>query len=197
MEYTIVIMSSRNTNIILIISYYFKLFLIIYNLIIKIGFYTPFTLNFNLLYSGSYVKRGQIIATQVGQRWKPSYNTGMGRDYTIYALRNGWVRVYKDPKIGKSFIMVAQDFEANDYQLNRGLPIKRFPHSQVTKVPKLRYFQIKYSLDQRNLGPKTKFRVNYPAPVGEPERITLSRRGIDNLPHEKIRYLKNKSVNKL
>eukprot|EP00818_Percolomonas_sp_WS_P005837 CAMPEP_0117439008 /NCGR_PEP_ID=MMETSP0759-20121206/2348_1 /TAXON_ID=63605 /ORGANISM="Percolomonas cosmopolitus, Strain WS" /LENGTH=225 /DNA_ID=CAMNT_0005230719 /DNA_START=10 /DNA_END=687 /DNA_ORIENTATION=- len=140
---------------------------------------------------GSYVKRGQMIATQTGQKWRPSYNTGMGRDYTIYALRNGWVRAYKDPKLGKSFIMVAQDFDANDYQITHGLPLKRFPHSQITRMPKVRNFQIKYTLDRRNLGPKSRFRVNYPAPVDEPERWTLTKPAIEALPYEKLRYIKS------
>ena len=43
------------------------------------------------LYGGQRVKPGQIIVRQCGTRFKPGHHVGMGKDYTLYALRDGTV----------------------------------------------------------------------------------------------------------
>ena len=43
------------------------------------------------LYGGQRAKAGSIIVRQVGTRFKPGRNVGMGRDYTLYSLIEGTV----------------------------------------------------------------------------------------------------------
>lgn len=38
---------------------------------------------------GQAVKAGNILVRQVGTRFHPGKNVGMGRDYTLYALTDG------------------------------------------------------------------------------------------------------------
>lgn len=40
---------------------------------------------------GSYIKTGQIIVRQRGCTFKGGVNVGIGRDYTLYALTDGYV----------------------------------------------------------------------------------------------------------
>lgn len=41
--------------------------------------------------AGEYVRPGQIIIRQRGQVIKPGENVGMGRDFTLFALKEGLV----------------------------------------------------------------------------------------------------------
>lgn len=43
-------------------------------------------------YGGEAVTAGTIIIRQCGTRFKPGQNVGLGKDYTIYALKDGHVR---------------------------------------------------------------------------------------------------------
>ena len=43
-------------------------------------------------YSGEIVRAGNIIVRQRGMRIKPGVNVGMGKDYTLYALSDGFIR---------------------------------------------------------------------------------------------------------
>jgi large subunit ribosomal protein L27 len=43
-------------------------------------------------FGGQYVKAGSIIIRQVGTRFQPGAGVGMGRDYTIFALTDGYVK---------------------------------------------------------------------------------------------------------
>jgi large subunit ribosomal protein L27 len=43
------------------------------------------------LFSGQDVKAGMIIVRQRGTRFKPGAGAGIGRDHTIFALRDGTV----------------------------------------------------------------------------------------------------------
>jgi large subunit ribosomal protein L27 len=43
------------------------------------------------IFSGQQVKAGMIIVRQRGSRFKPGPGAGMGRDDTIFALRDGTV----------------------------------------------------------------------------------------------------------
>lgn len=43
------------------------------------------------LFGGEWAKPGSIIIRQCGTRWHPGRNVGIGRDYTLFALRAGRV----------------------------------------------------------------------------------------------------------
>jgi len=43
-------------------------------------------------YGGQSVTAGTILVRQCGTRFKPGQNVGMGRDYTLFALKPGTVR---------------------------------------------------------------------------------------------------------
>lgn len=43
-------------------------------------------------YSGEYVRAGTILMRQHGTKVKPGQNVGLGRDYTLFALIDGYVR---------------------------------------------------------------------------------------------------------
>jgi large subunit ribosomal protein L27 len=43
-------------------------------------------------YGGEVVRSGNIIVRQRGSRIKPGTNVGMGKDYTIFATADGFVR---------------------------------------------------------------------------------------------------------
>jgi len=43
-------------------------------------------------YGGEVVRAGNIIVRQRGMTLKPGDNVGMGRDYTLFALADGFVK---------------------------------------------------------------------------------------------------------
>ncbi len=47
------------------------------------------------VYGQEVVTPGSIIVRQLGTKFKPGYNVGMGKDYTIYALVHGKVEFHK------------------------------------------------------------------------------------------------------
>ncbi len=49
-------------------------------------------------YGGEFVTAGSIIVRQCGSRFKPGLGVGLGRDYTIFAMRDGIVR-FRNRKI--------------------------------------------------------------------------------------------------
>ena len=57
------------------------------------------------IFSGQDVKAGMIIVRQRGTRFKPGPGTGIGRDDTIFALRDGTVEFRRCGE--KRFISVA------------------------------------------------------------------------------------------
>ena len=44
------------------------------------------------VYGGEAVSAGSILVRQVGTRIHPGQNVGLGRDFTLFALKNGKVR---------------------------------------------------------------------------------------------------------
>ncbi|MFV1979281.1 MAG: 50S ribosomal protein L27 [Myxococcota bacterium] len=44
------------------------------------------------VYGGEVVSAGSILVRQVGTRIHPGQNVGLGRDYTLFALKDGKVR---------------------------------------------------------------------------------------------------------
>ncbi len=43
------------------------------------------------LYGGQTAQPGSIIIRQCGTKFKPGHNVGLGKDYTLYALKDGTV----------------------------------------------------------------------------------------------------------
>ncbi len=41
------------------------------------------------LFGGQVARPGSIIVRQVGTKWRPGRNVGMGKDYTIFSLIDG------------------------------------------------------------------------------------------------------------
>ncbi|MFN4244531.1 MAG: 50S ribosomal protein L27 [Brevinematia bacterium] len=58
------------------------------------------------LYDGQFAKAGSIIVRQIGNRIYPGENTGQGRDFTIFALKDGVVKFYT--RRGKKFVSVRE-----------------------------------------------------------------------------------------
>ncbi len=50
------------------------------------------------LYGGEVAKAGAIIIRQKGTLFQPGYNVGMGRDFTLFALKAGTV-TFKGRKV--------------------------------------------------------------------------------------------------
>ena len=44
------------------------------------------------VYGGQAVNPGNIILRQCGTRWRPGKGVGLGTDYTIFALQEGFVK---------------------------------------------------------------------------------------------------------
>lgn len=44
------------------------------------------------LFAGQPAKAGNVLIRQVGEKYKPGRNTGIGKDFTIYALKDGVVK---------------------------------------------------------------------------------------------------------
>ncbi|MHC4393054.1 MAG: 50S ribosomal protein L27 [Planctomycetota bacterium] len=51
------------------------------------------------VYGGQTIKPGVIIVRQVGTRFHPGKNVGMGKDYTLFSLIDGTVRFQKNRKV--------------------------------------------------------------------------------------------------
>lgn len=48
---------------------------------------------------GQIVKPGDIIVRQRGTKYSPGKNVGLGKDFTIFALKQGRVKFFKKKKI--------------------------------------------------------------------------------------------------
>lgn len=65
------------------------------------------------IFGGQKIKIGQIIARQRGSKWYAGRNVGLGKDDTLFALKDGVVEFYRkhvrnfDNKLrGKTFVAV-------------------------------------------------------------------------------------------
>jgi len=56
------------------------------------------------LFGGQEIKVGQIILRQTGTKWKPGKNVKVGRDFTIYSLKDGVVEFGK--RLGRTIVNV-------------------------------------------------------------------------------------------
>jgi len=61
------------------------------------------------LFGGQPCSAGSIIVRQVGTRFHPGSNVGMGNDYTLYSLVDGKVRFETRKKRGKVYKRVSVD----------------------------------------------------------------------------------------
>jgi len=48
------------------------------------------------VYGNQFVKAGNIIVRQRGLKFKPGYGVQVGKDYTIFATQDGFVRFESD-----------------------------------------------------------------------------------------------------
>ncbi|KAL0479396.1 ribosomal protein mL2, mitochondrial [Acrasis kona] len=169
------------------------------------------------IHHGFKIKAGEIIIRQKGNKFWPSYNVVQGKDFTLHAMRDGWVQIVHDPEYDRKYVMVAprladiekqtqlvQNLEnekpfkphrtlkrkmgrnvANHklsldarknktvYELRKAsiLPRKRYPRTQVHRIPKMINYQIKYVEDVCNIKSRCQFKTNRLPPVKEPTRI--------------------------
>ena len=56
------------------------------------------------LFGGQLAKAGNIIVRQRGTKFHPGRNVGMGKDYTLFALKDGKVRFYRSR--GRRYVAV-------------------------------------------------------------------------------------------
>jgi large subunit ribosomal protein L27 len=101
--------------------------------------------------NGQKIKTGGIIIRQKGNKFWPGFNVGQGRDFTLYALNDGFVEFHYDQVFGRSYVNVAQSLA--ERKIN-GIPVKRIPFTQTFKIPKIKNFQIQYVVDPANIAQK-------------------------------------------
>ncbi len=58
------------------------------------------------LYDGQFARAGNIIVRQIGNKIYPGEGTAQGRDFTIFATKNGIVKFYT--KRNKKFVTVKE-----------------------------------------------------------------------------------------
>ncbi len=64
------------------------------------------------IYGGQIVKAGNIIVRQRGTVHHPGLNVGMGKDHTLFALRDGVVE-FRKRKNNRSYVSVMPPLEEN------------------------------------------------------------------------------------
>jgi len=60
------------------------------------------------LYGGQSAKAGNIIVRQRGSKINPGENVGMGKDHTLYALKDGTVEFKVCGKFGKKQVNIIE-----------------------------------------------------------------------------------------
>jgi large subunit ribosomal protein L27 len=58
------------------------------------------------LFGDQVIKNGQIIVRQKGYKYQPGKNVGVGRDFTIFALMDGFVQFSK--RLGRTVVNVRE-----------------------------------------------------------------------------------------
>ena len=56
-------------------------------------------------YGGELVQPGNILVRQRGTKFQPGENVGMGKDHTLFALKEGKV-VFRKKSSGRKFVIV-------------------------------------------------------------------------------------------
>lgn len=62
-------------------------------------------------FGGEAVIAGNILVRQRGTKFKPGHNVGLGNDYTLFALRDGYVKFHNKGAKGR-FISIEQRDDA-------------------------------------------------------------------------------------
>ena len=62
-------------------------------------------------FDGQFVLAGNILVRQRGTKFKPGHNVGQGNDFTLFALRDGYVKFLNKGAKGR-FITIEQQTEA-------------------------------------------------------------------------------------
>jgi large subunit ribosomal protein L27 len=57
-------------------------------------------------FGGEVVKAGEILVRQVGTKFHPGLNVGLGKDYTLFALTSGQVQFSRYSKTKKKVNIV-------------------------------------------------------------------------------------------
>ena len=57
---------------------------------------------------GTIVNAGEILVRQKGTKWHPGKNVGLGKDYTLYALKSGQVK-FERTKNNKSVVSITEN----------------------------------------------------------------------------------------
>ena len=57
-------------------------------------------------FGGETVRAGNIIVRQLGTKFHPGENVGLGKDYTLFALTDGVVRFHRGGKRNRKFVSV-------------------------------------------------------------------------------------------
>ncbi len=57
--------------------------------------------------AGQFVTTGSVLVRQCGTKWHPCKNVGVGKDYTLFALKDGIVQFMKSDKTYVSVVPVA------------------------------------------------------------------------------------------
>ena len=60
------------------------------------------------IFGGEGVVAGNIIARQRGTKWHPGRNVGVGRDHTLFALIDGYVKFGHDSRLHRSVSIVTE-----------------------------------------------------------------------------------------
>jgi large subunit ribosomal protein L27 len=59
-------------------------------------------------FDGEFVKSGNILVRQCGTKIHPGTNVGLGRDYTLYATMDGYVK-YEWARGGRKQVSIRED----------------------------------------------------------------------------------------
>lgn len=62
-------------------------------------------------FDGQFVLAGNILVRQRGTKFKPGHNVGVGNDFTLFALRDGYVKFHNKGAKGR-FISIDQQNSA-------------------------------------------------------------------------------------
>ena len=62
-------------------------------------------------FDGQFVLAGNILVRQRGTKFKPGQNVGVGNDYTLFALRDGYVKFHNKGAKGR-YVAIEQQAEA-------------------------------------------------------------------------------------
>jgi len=69
-------------------------------------------------FEGQTVPAGNILVRQRGSKFKPGLNVGQGRDFTLFALRDGVVKFHDRGAKGRFISIMTQDQRVQNQEAN-------------------------------------------------------------------------------